>query len=492
MSNGGAFVGNLRFVYGIIIVSLVFVFTVPAMSEANELDALNAELSEKEAEIVGVLEDIRQVHFELSELNVVVEANDEMIEALNAEIDIYKAEIEELELSIAALQESIRQRDEILKTRLSTYQANGGNATFIEVIFSATTFADFISRFTAVTQITSADADLIQQQLNDKAKVEESQIVLKDKLAEQRQLRKEYVDSNRVVLQQRQELVGLESSLLEKEDVLARERDLLQGESAAMIAAFEAAVRDEIDVFESENTESVIAVDSSNSSVSSETEQSGETTENSTNASRNNDGNDHGASHVNENNNEAAENDRVTNNSGSNNNVSSKPKEENKQKEETKPKPQEESKPKPKPKPQEETKPKEEKPTTQVGTSVITIAHQQLGVRYVYGDMKPGVSFDCSGYVSWVFQQAGTIPNIRYTTGGFASMGTKVSMENAQPGDLVFFKTTGAANSHVGIYLGNNQFIGAQTSTGVAIASMNNSYWKKAFDDNGKHVRRIN
>src|SRR5699024_7028651 len=89
-------------------------------------------------------------------------------------------------------------------------------------------------------------------------------------------------------------------------------------------------------------------------------------------------------------------------------------------------------KPKPKPKPQEESKP-ENTPGSQAGTSIISIANQQRGVKYVYGTMNPGVSFDCSGYVSWVFQQAGKIGNYRYATGNFATMGTKVDISQAQP-----------------------------------------------------------
>ena len=65
-----------------------------------------------------------------------------------------------------------------------------------------------------------------------------------------------------------------------------------------------------------------------------------------------------------------------------------------------------------------------------------------------------------------------------------ASVGKKVSLSEAKPGDLVLFRNGG----HVGIYLGNGKFIGAQNSTGVAEADMSSGYWKKHFDGN---VRRI-
>lgn len=93
--------------------------------------------------------------------------------------------------------------------------------------------------------------------------------------------------------------------------------------------------------------------------------------------------------------------------------------------------------------------------------------------------------FDCSGFVSWAFRQAGV--GLPSSTSGLATVGTKVSPSNMQPGDLVFFNTY-KTNGHVGIYLGNNQFIGSQSSTGVAIANMGSGYWDQKFSG---HVRRV-
>ena len=67
-------------------------------------------------------------------------------------------------------------------------------------------------------------------------------------------------------------------------------------------------------------------------------------------------------------------------------------------------------------------------------------------------------------------------------------LGETVSPSDIQPGDLVFFDTY-KTDGHVGIYIGNGKFIGAQTSTGVAIADMKpGSYWAEVF--NGR-VKRI-
>ncbi|WP_435868687.1 NlpC/P60 family protein [Bacillus velezensis] len=62
----------------------------------------------------------------------------------------------------------------------------------------------------------------------------------------------------------------------------------------------------------------------------------------------------------------------------------------------------------------------------------------------------------------------------------------KVKYSNIKRGDLVFFDTY-KVNGHVGIYLGNGEFLNCQNSYGVSVAKMNNSYWKSHF--NGVVVR---
>lgn len=93
--------------------------------------------------------------------------------------------------------------------------------------------------------------------------------------------------------------------------------------------------------------------------------------------------------------------------------------------------------------------------------------------------------FDCSGYVHWALSQIGI--NVGSSTSSQQHAGKSVNPSNMKPGDLVFFDTY-KNNGHVGIYLGGGKFIGAQTSTGVAIADMNSGYWKRHFDG---HVRRV-
>ena len=106
--------------------------------------------------------------------------------------------------------------------------------------------------------------------------------------------------------------------------------------------------------------------------------------------------------------------------------------------------------------------------------------------RYIFGSGKPNNGgFDCSGFTSYAFRQIGV--NIPRSSYGQATIGKRVSINEARPGDLIFFNTYGT-NGHVGIYLGNGNFIGSQSSTGVGIASINSNYWSNAFSG---HVRRV-
>lgn len=108
-------------------------------------------------------------------------------------------------------------------------------------------------------------------------------------------------------------------------------------------------------------------------------------------------------------------------------------------------------------------------------SSVISTARSATGVGYkTAGSSLSG--FDCSGYVSWVYSQHGV--SLPRTAAGMAAAGQKISLSEAKPGDLAIFRNGG----HVGIYLGNGQFIGSQTSTGVAQASLTSGYWKENFD----------
>lgn len=108
--------------------------------------------------------------------------------------------------------------------------------------------------------------------------------------------------------------------------------------------------------------------------------------------------------------------------------------------------------------------------------NVLVNGSKYIGSGYLLGASTSRTDiFDCSSFTLRVFAEAGI--QLPRTSAAQAALGVTVSKENLQPGDLVYFNTSGSGISHVGIYAGNGKFLGAQSSTGVAYADMNNSYW---------------
>ncbi|MGM9988443.1 MAG: NlpC/P60 family protein [Bacillaceae bacterium] len=121
-------------------------------------------------------------------------------------------------------------------------------------------------------------------------------------------------------------------------------------------------------------------------------------------------------------------------------------------------------------------KPSSSKPAQSNG-SVVSIGMSLIGRPYVFGASGPS-AFDCSGFISYVFRNAGQ-PVGRTSVSGYWSMASRVS--NPVPGDLVFFQNTYKAGpSHMGIYIGGGQFVHAGDG-GVQVSSTSNSYWSSKF-----------
>lgn len=117
-------------------------------------------------------------------------------------------------------------------------------------------------------------------------------------------------------------------------------------------------------------------------------------------------------------------------------------------------------------------------PSLKSKTNIISTAKEFIGVPYVWGGTTPA-GFDCSGFTRYVFASQGiTLPRVSRDQYG---VGTAVSFNNLIQGDLVFFNLTSRSLvSHVGIYIGDGQFISATSSKGITISSFS-PYWAKAY-----------
>jgi lipoprotein Spr len=106
------------------------------------------------------------------------------------------------------------------------------------------------------------------------------------------------------------------------------------------------------------------------------------------------------------------------------------------------------------------------------------------GTRYVFGgNSKKGI--DCSGFTQQVMKEVYNI-NLHRIVGGQYSQCQPIEKEELQQGDLLFFHTTRAGLSHVGLYLGDNKFIHASCTKGVTVDDLNSSYYKKAYRKAGR------
>ncbi|WP_163191778.1 C40 family peptidase [Clostridium thermarum] len=111
-------------------------------------------------------------------------------------------------------------------------------------------------------------------------------------------------------------------------------------------------------------------------------------------------------------------------------------------------------------------------------SKLVQYAFNFLGRPYVYGANGPK-AFDCSGFSSYVYRQFGV--SLPRTAAGQSGVGAAISKSNLRTGDLVFFNTAGYV-SHVGIYIGDGQFIHASSgSKCVTVSELSSSYYTRTY-----------
>lgn len=118
--------------------------------------------------------------------------------------------------------------------------------------------------------------------------------------------------------------------------------------------------------------------------------------------------------------------------------------------------------------------------------NLISTAKKYIGTPYSFGGTSSS-GFDCAGFTQMVYRTHGI--SVPRTSASQAGVGTKLSRCELQTGDLVVFSNTYKQGpSHVGIYIGNSEFIHASSVRGVTISSLNENYYTNHFS----YGRKVN
>ncbi|MBP3045961.1 peptidoglycan DL-endopeptidase CwlO [Bacillus subtilis subsp. subtilis] len=407
----------------------------------------------KEKELTELQENQSKIEKELKDINAKALDTSNKIEDKKEENDKTKEEIKKLKKEIKETEARIEKRNEILKKRVRSLQESGGSQGYIDVLLGSTSFGDFISRATAVSSIVDADKDLIKQQEQDKAKLEDSEADLNDKLKEvqaalakletmQKDLDKQLNEKDKLFDEAKasqKKTAKAISELKSEASELANQKANTEAEQARIKKEQEAAAALIKKQEEAQKASDETQTDDSQTATteSAKASSSDDSSDNSSNSSSNSSSN--GSSSKKSSGSNSNSGGTVISNSGGIEGAIS------------------------------------------VGSSIVGQSPYKFGGGRSQSDINNRI-FDCSSFVRWAYASTGVNlgPVGGTTTDTLVGRGQAVSASEMKRGDLVFFDTY-KTNGHVGIYLGNGTFLNDNTSHGVSVDSMSNPYWKKAF-----------
>ena len=373
----------------------------------NKIEQQESKLEAIQSEVLSAQQTLTAVQAEISAAE---SRSNELLESRITAQDEVNALAEEIE----QLQIIIEKREEQLQEQARSVQVNGSNTNYINFVFASESLTDLFARVEVVTTMVSANKSLVEQQISDKEAVTDKKVASEEKLEEiigmSTELEQLKADLHIKKIEEESAIAALnaEQSTVQadRDKFIAQkeEADRRAAEEAAAIAAAEAAA---IAAAEEAARVAAIAVE------------------------------------------EVAEVETVATTSR---NVAtpavtapqqSAPTETVAQAPATTP----ESTPAPTP-----------APAPSHSGDLIGEAYKYLGVPYVWGGKTPA-GFDCSGFTSYVFRQAYGM-EIGSWTGAQENLGAKISVSQAQPGDLLFWGSAGSTY-HVAIYLGGGSYIHA-------------------------------
>ncbi|MGY3723918.1 Cell wall-associated hydrolase, NlpC family [Granulicatella balaenopterae] len=343
--------------------------------------------------------------------------------------------VNQLQSEISKLETIISERQERLEDQARAVQVNGAR-TYVDFLVNADSFTDVINRVEVVMDLVNANRDLMNQQAADKAAVESKEQEQQAKLLEQQKMAYELETLKEELDNTMAQYSATLATLSEEEQQAIANRDGLVAEKEAYEAriaeekrlAEEARIAEEKRLAEEAAAQKAAEEEAQANQAAEEARQQAQQP-----VAKETTSNQETIVSTNTNNTPSVDlNNTADKASSANTSVS----EEARQQAEAS---------------------KNLAPSNAGGA--IAIAQQYIGVPYVWGGTTPS-GFDCSGLVQYVYAQMGiNLPRVTYNQ---ENAGTRISLSEAQPGDLLFWGAAGASY-HVAIYAGNETFIHAPT-----------------------------
>ena len=166
-------------------------------NEQNQLkqkeNQLNSTIKKKKGDILVNQTTQEKILAQIQSLDTKIIDTDKEIDNILADIKQTNNEIEKLHGTIKVLEKKIADRDELIRERLRAVQERGGSVNYLDVLLGASSFADFIDRFSAVNTLMDADRKILEEQAADKKSLEEQKASVEEKLTRQKQSRNKLV-----------------------------------------------------------------------------------------------------------------------------------------------------------------------------------------------------------------------------------------------------------------------------------------------------------
>ena len=398
--------------------TLLFSIGMPAFATPNE------EVIENQAKYDELTAKIDEITGQVYALDAEIEPLMETIENNKAEVEEIKIEVENTEKEIETTKADIEKSEEVLGKRIREFYKSGGQVNYLTLLFSAESFNDLISKIDSTTRIVNIDKELIAELEEKKANLNEKVTVLEERKAEVIKLTKESeaaldeLNAKKAEQEIAIEQLNAEQEEFEKNYLSVSERKLVAHQQSVLETSndkneLQAAI-DQLTSIRDNQIKSEIVKQEISDSIYYGTIKLEEIIEAEEAAKA------------------AAQQQISSPNRGEITSGTA---------------------------------------SSASGNAIVSYAYNFIGTPYVYGATGPD-AFDCSGFTSYVYANAAGI-NITRTTYSQMGVGTPVSYDQLQPGDLVF--TYGG--DHVGIYVGGGQYIHApQPGDSVKVSNITSFY----------------